>query len=250
MSEPERRSNHGGEAPKTDWALEVRRRREAVPTAQLEALKQRVGREFAQALRARQAGNEGRARVCARRAAGWAIAELFAEQASTDERRNALRMLAWLEKHIPAPMDLREAAGRLTTRLEPGFIFPHPQDPLEDARRILDQLLGRDWRAGEAERGGLDRAGPPEPGRPVSSPSKSSADDMRDLRGYARTTNRRLVLGGIGMVLLVGGALIAVFYGPQALAMALLCFGAFAIPAGLIAFLLGWMEWIVRRERD
>jgi len=225
MSEPERRSNHGGEAPKTDWALEVRRRREAVPTAQLEALKQRVGREFAQALRARQAGNEGRARVCARRAAGWAIAELFAEQASTDERRNALRMLAWLEKHIPAPMD-------------------------EDARRILDQLLGRDWRAGEAERGGLDRAGPPEPGRPVSSPSKSSADDMRDLRGYARTTNRRLVLGGIGMVLLVGGALIAVFYGPQALAMALLCFGAFAIPAGLIAFLLGWMEWIVRRERD
>jgi len=87
MSEPERRSNHGGEAPKTDWALEVRRRREAVPTAQLEALKQRVGREFAQALRARQAGNEGRARVCARRAAGWAIAELFAEQASTDERR-------------------------------------------------------------------------------------------------------------------------------------------------------------------
>jgi len=105
MSEPERRSNHGGEAPKTDWALEVRRRREAVPTAQLEALKQRVGREFAQALRARQAGNEGRARVCARRAAGWAIAELFAEQASTDERRNALRMLAWLEKHIPAPME-------------------------------------------------------------------------------------------------------------------------------------------------
>ena len=250
MSEPERRSNHAGGVPESNWAQEVQRRREAMPAIQLEALKSRVGAEFTQALRARQAGNEGRARVCARRAAGWALAELFAEQASAEEGRDALRMLAWLENHSQAPMGLREAAGRLTTRLEPGFIFPHPQDPLEDARRILDQLLGRDWRAGEAERGGLDRAGPPEPGRPVSSPSKSSADDMRDLRSYARTTNRRLVLGGIGLVLLVGGALIAVFYGPQALAMALLCFGAFAIPAGLIAFLLGWMEWIVRRERD
>ena len=71
----------------------------------------------------------------------------------------------------------------------------------------------------------------------------------RDLRRYARSTNVRLVAGGMALILVVGGGLIWAFYGPQALMSALLCFGAFALPVALIAALLWCMGWIVRKER-
>lgn len=104
-------------------------------------LRRRVAREMAMADEARAAGNEGRARVCARRAAGMA-ARHHLEQAGAPPRSrsalDALRRLAEIED-LPAP--LLEAASRLTTRVTQVHDLPHAQDPLADARLVIAACL-------------------------------------------------------------------------------------------------------------
>ncbi len=100
-----------------------------------------IAREYELAWAARRAGNEGRARVCARRAAGWAV------RLSTDGRSpgrvsgNVLRRLEAFSRDPEAAIELRQAAARLTTRLSPDHQLPHLQDPLEDARLIIEACL-------------------------------------------------------------------------------------------------------------
>ena len=72
----------------------------------------------------------------------------------------------------------------------------------------------------------------------------------RDLRAYASGTMFRLVLGGLGIVLVVGNVLIWVFYGNAAAQMSLMCMGVVLIPVLLIAAILWAMGWIVRKERE
>ncbi len=68
----------------------------------------------------------------------------------------------------------------------------------------------------------------------------------RDLRLYARSTQLRLVLGGLGIVIVVGGGLVWWLYGPQAAAMALLCVGVALAPAVLILVALLALQWVSR----
>jgi hypothetical protein len=73
----------------------------------------------------------------------------------------------------------------------------------------------------------------------------------RDLRRYARSTTRKLILGGLALVFVVGGALVWWVYGPQAASTALLCAGAGLAPVVLIFAALQMVEWISRRtHRD
>jgi hypothetical protein len=71
----------------------------------------------------------------------------------------------------------------------------------------------------------------------------------RDLRRYARGTHRRLILGGLALVFVVGGALVWWIYGPQAAMTALLCTGAGLAPMVLIFLALQLVEWITRIAR-
>ena len=71
----------------------------------------------------------------------------------------------------------------------------------------------------------------------------------RDLRRYARNTQLRLILGGLAIVFLAGGALVWWIYGPQAAAMALLCTVAGLAPILLIFIALLALEWISRSAR-
>ncbi|HLB65571.1 MAG TPA: hypothetical protein VJJ46_12085 [Anaerolineales bacterium] len=107
----------------------------------LAPVRRRVAREMAMADEARAAGREGRARVCARRAAGMAALHHL-EQAGAPPRSrsalDALRRLAELED-LPAP--LRGAASRLTTRVTEVHDLPHTQDPLADARMVISACL-------------------------------------------------------------------------------------------------------------
>ena len=68
----------------------------------------------------------------------------------------------------------------------------------------------------------------------------------RDLRSYARSTQVRLVLGGLGLLIFVGGALIWWLYGPRAAGMALVCAVAALGPILLIFIALLALEWISR----
>lgn len=68
-----------------------------------------------------------------------------------------------------------------------------------------------------------------------------------DLRAYARGTTGRLILGGLVLLLVVGTALIAWFYGPRAATMGLLCSGLFLLPVVLLWGIFALMGWILRR---
>jgi hypothetical protein len=105
-------------------------------------LRNRLLNELALARRSRELGNEGRARVCARRAAGWAVESIYNQnQRSRLPEANAYRFLLWFKDMSHFPMNLREAARRLTTRIDEDFSVPFDEDPLADARMIVDWVL-------------------------------------------------------------------------------------------------------------
>ena len=110
----------------------------------------RDGRELTSLIRAelekahgaRAEGNEGRARVCARRAAGWAVQTIHSvAQPDTVQDGNAYRMLEWFQSDEQFPVHLREAAMRLTTRVRHDSTLPFDQDLLEDAELIVRWVL-------------------------------------------------------------------------------------------------------------
>lgn len=99
-----------------------------------------VKRELEAAQHARRDGNEGRARVCARRAAGWAVLNRRRARHEDTDEQNALRALMWLAHQEDTPEALAAAARRLTTRIRPDYSLPFEQDPLEDARAIVQAM--------------------------------------------------------------------------------------------------------------
>jgi hypothetical protein len=107
-------------------------------------LKDLVKGELETAFAARRAGNEGKARVCARRAAGWALGPYIRSQEGRWSSRNALRALAWLQADRGSPEPLREAAGRLGTRIRRDHTLPFNEDVLADAVAIVSHFLGED----------------------------------------------------------------------------------------------------------
>jgi hypothetical protein len=102
---------------------------------------EKIHAEMGRAHAARADGNEGRARVCARRAAGWAVGVYGRDQLGRDSRWHAYDNLIWLQSQEDVSEDLREAANRLTTRVDIDHTLPHREDPLEDARVIITALL-------------------------------------------------------------------------------------------------------------
>jgi hypothetical protein len=68
----------------------------------------------------------------------------------------------------------------------------------------------------------------------------------RDLRSYARSTQFRLILGALILILVVGSGLIWLVYGPGPASLALLCIGVGLAPVLLIVLCLWLMTWIVR----
>jgi hypothetical protein len=94
--------------------------------------------ELERAQAARAAGNEGLARVCARRAAGQALGLYAARHAGLAWGRSALSRLAGLAQARDAPAEVRQAAERLIARITPEHVLPFDEDPLGDARRIVE----------------------------------------------------------------------------------------------------------------
>jgi hypothetical protein len=106
-----------------------------------EEVEQRIRAEMEDAQRSRQQGNEGRARVCARRAAGWAVGWFVETNHLAEPHQNALDHLHWLTTFPEVTQGLKDAAGRLTTKINEDGSLPHAVDPLEDARLIIETVL-------------------------------------------------------------------------------------------------------------
>lgn len=96
-----------------------------------------VEAELEAARRARAAGNEGRARVCARRAAGRAIQVYYRQVEGPGWDGDALKQLERLRADGAVPEPVRQAAARLTAVVDFDHRLPFPEDPLEDARRLI-----------------------------------------------------------------------------------------------------------------
>jgi hypothetical protein len=103
-----------------------------------------IDAELAQARKAREAGNEGQARVCARRAAGIAIREWYQRRLGARWHGDALKQLQRLQADPLAPENVRAAAQRLTTRVDFDHTLPFEDDPIEDARGIVEFVSQRE----------------------------------------------------------------------------------------------------------
>jgi HEPN domain-containing protein len=104
-------------------------------------LREKIEAEMANAYIARSHGNEGRARVCAHRAAGWSLGPLYRERVGAEPTDNALELLFWYQGREDLPKELREAAKRLTTHVEQDHSLPFNVDPLQDAENIIRGVL-------------------------------------------------------------------------------------------------------------
>jgi HEPN domain-containing protein len=104
-------------------------------------LRRRIDAEIALAEEAREAGREGRARVCARRAAGLAARSLLEARRIRPRSASAYDALRSLAALDDIPTALRKAAGRLTERVTEGFTLPHEEDPLADALEVIAASL-------------------------------------------------------------------------------------------------------------
>jgi hypothetical protein len=92
----------------------------------------RVDQELEQAARFRAEGRFGRARVCSRRAAGWAIGPTYRRSTGELPPLNVMTLLRWYCDFAEAAEPLRRAA-RLTTHVNPEHSCTHAEDPVDDA---------------------------------------------------------------------------------------------------------------------
>jgi hypothetical protein len=91
---------------------------------------------------ARARGNEGRARVCARRAAGIVAREYLAPKGVSRPNAGALDVLKTLRLDPALPPDAVPLIDHLTQRVDEAFLLPAGVDLIADARQLLSLLDG------------------------------------------------------------------------------------------------------------
>ena len=107
----------------------------------MESWQDQLAREFERAEAARARGNEGQARVCARRAAGIAIREYFSRAGRPVEHASAIDLLNILMQEPDLPEALRPAVEHLTLRVTEEFKLPVDADLVAEARVLCKTLL-------------------------------------------------------------------------------------------------------------
>jgi|SRR5688500_9483442 HEPN domain-containing protein len=100
-----------------------------------------VESEFEKAEQARARGNEGQARVCARRAAGIAIREYLTRQGVRPPSVSAYDLLNFLKEDPHLSDDLRLIADHLTLRVNEEFKLPVEADLIAEARTLCETLI-------------------------------------------------------------------------------------------------------------
>ena len=98
-------------------------------------------KEFQMAAAARGRGNEGQARVCARRAAGIIIREYLARREIRPTSPSAYELLNSILFMPDLPAEARQAAEYLTLRVNQEFELPLVVDLVKQARILCESLL-------------------------------------------------------------------------------------------------------------
>jgi hypothetical protein len=113
-------------------------------TTPAESWQSLLDKELAQAERARAAGNEGMARVCARRAAGIITGEYFRRRAARVASISAYDRLRQLALEPDLDTEVRSITMHLLLRITPDHTLPVDADLIADTRRLAQLLLVED----------------------------------------------------------------------------------------------------------
>jgi hypothetical protein len=97
--------------------------------------------EIEKAFEVRALGNEGQARVCARRAAGVVVREYFQRRGLLVRTSSAYDLLLELLQVPDLPEPARQAAEYLTLRVTQEFKLPITVDLIQAAQTLADNLL-------------------------------------------------------------------------------------------------------------
>ena len=103
-------------------------------------LRRSIEEELRNAESARLNKNEGRARVCARRAAGMAARDFLSRQGVRRRNNSAYEALKVLADFPGLAVGLRAAAEQLTTRVNEAFTLPGGVDLIAEARKLIGGL--------------------------------------------------------------------------------------------------------------
>jgi hypothetical protein len=106
----------------------------------MEAPRPQIQEELLLAKQSRLEGNEGRARVCARRAAGAAVNEYLKNIGITHQQENAIQALLTLQQAIPLPARVLEAVDWLVQRVNLDHNLPPGVDLIHEAGIIIKYL--------------------------------------------------------------------------------------------------------------
>ncbi len=99
--------------------------------------------ELDRAEQARAKGNEGQARVCARRAAGIAIREYFTRNGTRIPNASAYDLLNLLKEDTQLPVNLKLVVDHLTVRVTEEFKLPVKADLIAEAQKLCEWLLNK-----------------------------------------------------------------------------------------------------------
>jgi len=99
-----------------------------------------IEQELAAAEAARQDSNDGKARVCARRAVALATEAWLARLLLPRWRGDAMAHLRQIQQDESFPLPIRQAAERLSTPVTRQHAAPFTTDPIADARLIIAHL--------------------------------------------------------------------------------------------------------------
>jgi hypothetical protein len=108
--------------------------------------KEAIEGELAQAAAARQRGNEGMARVCARRAAGWAIQVYLGKRGIDLHTTSVLEHFRYLQADQGTAPELQPLLAhliqpKLRPNIEEDSYFPVGIDLLADANQLIVALF-------------------------------------------------------------------------------------------------------------
>ena len=103
--------------------------------------REEIQTEIERAQAARERGNEGQARVCARRAAGIAAREYQARRGEIVRTSSAYDLLNLLKDDPGFPPDLKQIADHLTLRVNEEFKLPVNVDLIQEAKKFCVEIL-------------------------------------------------------------------------------------------------------------
>jgi hypothetical protein len=99
-----------------------------------------IQEELLLAKQSREEGNEGRARVCARRAAGAAAISFLDPGGKDTNSMNAFQALIALQDQEELPDRIQLALKRLTQRVNEDYQLPSDVDLIQEAGYVIEYL--------------------------------------------------------------------------------------------------------------